>query len=672
MVTSFYFTEKSIKQQVNLLGEEKLDSVETAVTASLKQAEIQFEIILEELQFFISLGADNNDILWFLKQIREKYLAADSRMPEFMSTYGYLNGEVLFDDDWVPDSDFDPVNRPWYIGAIQNKDQIYFSEPYIDAHTGNMCISFSHRLVDRDGDFFGVFAMDLDLSRIIGYLYKANINNQGYGVLISDDLNIIYHRDKNLIGKRLRDVGYGNISDLLEAGRIISVERLTDIDGKNSIAFFRTIFSGWHIIMITPGNIYYQQIYQMIIILSILSLVLIVMLGYIFVKFMYDKIRSDEKNNQKRLFVERISHELRTPVNAIIGMSDIAKNTDDIQKKAYCLSKINDASHYLSGIINEALDMSRIEAGDLEIDRTDFAVAELMDRAVAILGYDIAEKHQELTIHIGTQVPKAIISDMQLLTQVLTNLLGNAHKYTPSGGRISMSVEVAGHIGEELILRFSVTDNGAGISEEQISHLLDNTVYSSAKLFGSAGLGLPISQHIVSKLGGEIWAESESDEGTRFIFDIKVLAGKSVEEVNEERAGEKDIALITKFPGKCILLVEDIEINREIVIELLRDTEVTIECAENGREAVAMFTDAPDKYDLIFMDIQMPEMDGYVATAKIREIDAVQARNIPIVAMTANVFKEDAEHCIKTGMNGHIGKPINKNEVLLAMQEFIV
>ena len=671
---SAYFGDRSVKNHISQLGEQTMNTVETAVAASLKQAELQFELLFDEVQFIISRGADKGEIITLLEYFRRVHLAPGSRMPEFMSTYGFFDGEVIFDDGWEPDYDYVPQNRPWYTGAIQNKEGVFLTEPYLDAHTGVMCISFSRRLVDSHGDFYGVFAMDLELSRITDHIDKASIDNQGYGVLISDNLHIIYHHDKSLIGISITDIGgYSRISELLVTGQIISVEQV-EIDGHSSIAFFRTIFSGWHVGIIAPANIYNNQVLKMVIVLCVLGLILLGMLGYIFVKIMNEKVRSDEESIHKRLFVERVSHELRTPVNAILSLSDIAKNTEDNLKRVYCLDKIHDASHYLLGIITETLDMSKIEAGDLEINRTDFAVTELMNRVTAIFGYDIAQKHQELNINIGARVPQAIVSDMQLLTQVLTNLLGNAYKYTPSGGRIGMSVEVVGNDGEELTLRFSVTDNGAGIPQEEISQMLDPAAYSSAKLFGSAGLGLAISQHIVTKMGGEIWAESEPGEGSRFIFDLKVLKGKIADEVElrNVRAKTDEVVKVTKFPGKCILLAEDIEINREIVIELLRDTEVTIECAENGREAVAMFNEEPDKYDLIFMDIQMPEMDGYTATAKIREMGTVQARNIPIVAMTANVFKEDAEHCIKAGMNGHIGKPIHLNEVLLAMQEFII
>jgi signal transduction histidine kinase/CheY-like chemotaxis protein len=418
-----------------------------------------------------------------------------------------------------------------------------------------------------------------------------------------------------------------------------------------------------------------SQVLVMVLVLCALGLILLGILSLIFIRTTKAKFQSDEESHQKSIFIARMSHEMRTPMNAIIGMTEIARSTDDERKIRYCLDQINDASRNLQGTINGVLGKSKIETGIIELSPSDFVVAEMLNRTVAILALDIAEKHQELVVNIGDKVPKAIICDMQLLTQVLTNLLSNAYKFTPSGGRILVSVEAVENRGKEHVLRFSVADNGIGMSDEQKTKFLDIPEESEPYRYGEAGLGLAICQDIIRRMGSIILAESKADKGTRFIFDLTVKEGRAVSDVKLKNAGQEAPGAelkITKFPGKNILLVEDIEINREIIIELLKDSEVKIDIAENGLEAVAMFSQDMSKYDLIFMDIQMPEMDGYAATAKIRAMNAVQARNVPIVAMTANVFKEDAEHCIKAGMNGHIAKPVNVAEVLLAMQEFIV
>lgn len=667
LTAGFYYSNQAIREQVRQVGEGTMNTIEAKVTASLKMAEYQFDVIYEEFERMVHSGTDRDSILAFMLTVRDKYDRENSRMPEFMSTYGFFDHELIFDDEWDPGEDYIVGERPWYAGAIHDRGRTHFSEPYIDAQTQKMCISFSRRLEDLNGDFYGVFAMDLEISRITDYIEALRLDNHGYGVFISDNLLIKSHRDKHLINVALRDAGggYARLADLMEEGQPISVERFTDADGTDSIAFFRTIFSGWHIGVIVPGNIYYNQIYHLMTITGILVLILIAALFFILNGIVRDKIRSDDESRIKSRFVEQISHEMRTPLNTIVTMSEIAKKAES-NKLTYCLDRISAASNHLLGVVTEVLDMSKIEAGEVELNISDFVVAEMLNRPVTIFSYDMAQKHQELSIHIGEKVPEAIVSDRQLLTQVLVNLLSNAYRYTPSGGWIGISVESAGHKGDEHTLRFSVADNGIGIADERKSELFE---------YSSTGLGLSVSQHIVKRLGGEIWVESKPGEGTRFIFDIKVKAGKAVWgdiHRNPDDEKVKDTLKITKFPGKHILLVEDKEIFRNIVTDLIIDTEVLIDYAEDGREAVAKFAAAPDKYDLIFMDIMMPEMDGYKATAKIREMDAVQARNVPIIAMTANVFKEDAEHCINAGMNGHIGKPVFRRDILMAMQEFIV
>ncbi|MDR0221766.1 MAG: response regulator [Lachnospiraceae bacterium] len=400
-----------------------------------------------------------------------------------------------------------------------------------------------------------------------------------------------------------------------------------------------------------------------------------IVLGVFVYRLVRERDRAIEASNQKSNFIARMSHEMRTPIGAIIGMADIARESDDERRVAYCLDKISDASYYLKGFLSNTLDMASIEAGTFELSESDFLVAEAINRATAILGFDIAEKRQELTVHIGEKVPLAIVGDMQLLTQVITNLLANSHEFTASGGRIAISVEAVAKEGNTYTLRFSVADNGPGISDEHKTILLNEPEKSAAQRYSGASLSLAISQYIVHQMGGKLWAESEPKQGARLMFDIKVAEGQAEEAIitKKARCAADEKALDSaKFPGKRILMVEDMEINREIIGELLADTGVRIDYAANGLEGVQMFAEKPDAYDIIFMDIQMPEMDGYAATAKIRAMNAVEGRNVPIIAMTANVFKEDAQHCLDVGMNAHIAKPVSRSEVLWAMDKFIV
>jgi signal transduction histidine kinase/DNA-binding response OmpR family regulator len=534
-----------------------------------------------------------------------------------------------------------------------------------------------------------------------------------------------------------------------------------------------------------------------------------------------------EASKAKSEFLSNMSHEMRTPLNAITGMTTIGRNSTDIERKDYALDKIRDASTHLLGVINDVLDMSKIEANMLELSPIEFDFEKMLQKVVAVINFRVDEKKQKFTIHIDSAIPRTIIADDQRLAQVITNLLGNAVKFTPENGSITLDALFLGEENGICTIQISVSDTGIGISPKQQKRLFNSfqqAESSTTRKYGGTGLGLAISKSITEMMGGRIWVESEPEKGSTFKFTIKAQRGTKekqgllssdvnwgnirimvvdddpdiltyfrdvsngfgvscdtaisgeealrlvdknrvyhiyfvdwkmpimdgiqlarelkerasnnfvvimisaaewsaisekakeagivkflpkplfpsaiVETINEclgegnhqkEEANTTDITGI--FKGHCILLVEDVEINREIVQTLLEPSQLKIDCAENGREAVRMFTETPEKYDMIFMDVQMPEMDGYEATRRIRAVEEklkeekivntsfpegeTQSNNknsrkqIPVIAMTANVFKEDIEKCLEAGMDGHIGKPLDFNEVLEKLNNYL-
>ena len=524
-------------------------------------------------------------------------------------------------------------------------------------------------------------------------------------------------------------------------------------------------------------------------------------------KLMEHTLRDLESASRaKSTFLANMSHEIRTPMNAIIGMTSIGKTATNKEQMGHCFKKIEDASKHLLGIINDILDLSKIEAGKFELANVEFNFEKMLQRVVNVNNYRIAEKRQKFTIFIDSEIPRDIIGDDQRLAQVITNLLSNAVKFTPDGGSISLKAEYLCGEKDDCMIKISITDTGLGISPEQQSRLFQSFQQAESdttRKFGGTGLGLSISKNIVEMMGGSIWIESKLGEGASFIFTIKVEQGSAKKSVPISQSikgeglrilavdddaitltyfkkilqgfgiecdtavhGEAALRLIEKngpyniyfvdlimedmdgieltgkikelphpsgkpvvimissadsnviengareagvdkylqkplfpsdidniireylgieiqkiedaqieidciFTGRKILIAEDVEINREIVLALLEPTGLQIDCAVNGREAVRMFSESPDKYDLILMDVQMPEMDGYDATKQIRALDIQNAKTIPIIAMTANVFREDIERCIESGMNGHIGKPIDFQEVLKRLKQYL-
>ena len=372
-------------------------------------------------------------------------------------------------------------------------------------------------------------------------------------------------------------------------------------------------------------------------------------------------------------FLSRMSHEIRTPLNAIIGMAHIAKKSaGDKGKTVSSVDEIFSASKHLMGLINDVLDLSKIQSGKMELVMEGFTLTQTIHEIEALIYSRCMEK--EITFEIDVaQLPEiAVIGDKLRLKQVLINLLGNSVKFTQKGGEIKLSIDVLEQGVEDITLKFSVYDNGIGMTAEQQSHLFvafEQGDSSIAISHGGTGLGLAISQNLVHAMDGEITVESALGEGSMFSFTLK-FAKTDMQETIQNHGIQIEKLDLT---GKRILLVEDIEINRFILKELLIDTHVEIDEAVDGADALRIFKNSTSgQYDLIFMDVQMPNMDGYQTTEAIRQLDHPDAKSITIIAMTANAYREDIERALKAGMNGHIAKPIDIEMIMKILHEKLI
>jgi signal transduction histidine kinase len=373
-------------------------------------------------------------------------------------------------------------------------------------------------------------------------------------------------------------------------------------------------------------------------------------------------------------FLSNMSHEMRTPMNAIIGMTSIGRSADTIDRKDYAFEKIDDASTHLLGVINDILDMSKIEADKLELYHVDFDFEEMLHKVFDVISFRVEERSQNFEYTLDKRIPRMLYGDNQRLAQVVTNLLSNAVKFTPESGTIRLDAHFLGEEAGVITLKLDVTDTGIGITEEQKERLFspfEQAESGTQRKFGGTGLGLVISKRIVEMMGGNIWIDSEPDKGSVFQFTFKVGHAHSNNASATSQEQESTAEKIDDFGAYHVLLAEDMAINQEIVLALLEPTGLKITCADNGVIALAMFRDAPDAFDAIFMDVQMPEMDGYETAERIRALDIPQAKEIPIIAMTANVFKEDIEKALASGMNDHIGKPLDLETVLAKLRQYL-
>ena len=379
-------------------------------------------------------------------------------------------------------------------------------------------------------------------------------------------------------------------------------------------------------------------------------------------------LAAEQANRAKTVFLNNMSHDIRTPMNAIVGFTALAASSIDHKEQVQdYLGKISVSSQHLLSLINDVLDMSRIESGQVTIEETDVCLPDVIRDLKTIVQPSIASKQLELSVDMQNVVHENIVTDKLKLNQVLLNILSNAIKFTPAGGAISFRItekpSSSAAVGD---FEFRIRDNGIGMSEEFQKTVFDaftREKTSTVSGIQGTGLGMAITKNIVEMMGGTIRLVSEEGKGSEFIVNIPCKIPDALlesEPVLETRAhaADDDAQETTDFSGKRILLAEDNEMNQIIAETILREAGLDVEIAANGAEAVEKMKTAPaGYYDLILMDIQMPVMDGYEAAKQIRKLEDGQKAGIPIVAVTANVFEEDRKVAMEAGMNGHLAKP---------------
>ena len=384
-------------------------------------------------------------------------------------------------------------------------------------------------------------------------------------------------------------------------------------------------------------------------------------------------LEAKNANEAKTRFLFNMSHDIRTPMNAIIGFSELLeKHIDEKDKAIDYLGKIKSSSNFLLSLINYVLEMARIESGKLALKKEVGCVTELIESLTDVFEPGVKKKFITYSCEIDIQ-HKYVIGDETKVREIFINIIGNSVKYTPEGGKISVSVKEEPFEKENYIAyRIIVEDNGIGMSKEYLPHIFEEFsrehTSTESKVTGT-GLGMPIVKSLIDMMGGTIEVESQLGCGTKMnvVLPFELASEK---QILEEKQKEKE-KISDSILGKRVLLAEDNELNAEIAMTVLKENGLKAERAANGKQCMEMLKKMPeDYYDMILMDIQMPEMDGYEATKRIRNLDDARA-DIPIVAMTANAFEEDRQKALESGMNAHVSKPVDMNMLFKVMAQIL-
>jgi len=811
---SYLFVNRIVRDDLVRNTESVLDIMEAEIGSDLAKTQAMLGIFAKTLRSKIHRGAAAEELQKYAYDISDYLRSKGSDNQNVNGFYGYIEkpyGKPVFingfNDD--PPENYSPTERPWYTAARAADGRITETPPYHDVVTGEAILTYSCAIYDDNGVYIGVIGVDVRTDYIGKKVVNIAKSKNGYGFLVDQDLTVLAHSNPVFVGLKMHDPKIPlskYADDMVKHGKLSEVP-LTNWRGERVVCFMRVLPNGWYEGLLMPRTVYYKKVRYMAMILGALGIAFASILSFVLISVDAAKNKSDIESKRKSAFLANMSHEIRTPMNAIIGMITIGKSAIDAERKDYCFTKIEDASNHLLGVINDILDMSKIEANKFELSNDEFNFEKMLKRVVNVVNFRIDEKRQKFSVHIDQAIPRTLIGDDQRLAQVIANLLGNAIKFTPEQGSIVLAARLVGEENGICTIQLSVTDTGIGITPEQQSKLFqsfEQAESSTTRKYGGTGLGLAISKNIVEMMGGKIWIQSELGKGSTFAFTVQAkrgIGGRTgllSDDVNLNNvrmltvdddpeilsytsdiahsfgvscdtalSGEQALALVEKngpyhiyfvdwqmpdmdgiklsrelkvrmpaesnsvvimisaaewssiaeeakragvdkflskplfpsaiaeiiseclgidkkqtekaqsahianiFAKRRILLAEDVEINREIVLALLEPTQLAIDCAENGAEAVRMFAEAPDKYDMIFMDVQMPEMDGYEATRRIRALDVPKALTVPIVAMTANVFREDIDRCLEAGMNSHVGKPLDFNEILEKLNEYL-
>ena len=540
------------------------------------------------------------------------------------------------------------------IGISSVDEQMKAMEAFEMAHHAS--ITFGRVATALAGDYFSIYVVDLDTDHFVEYSATKEFDTLGvekngedfFNLSRRNMLRLIYEDDRErFMGTFYRE----KVMSILERDKIFTMKyRLVFGDTPVWVSMKATLLEdndGRHLIIGT-NNIEAQMEREA----------------------EYQRRVREARTSARNDFLANMSHDIRTPMNAIVGYTNIAKsNKHKPETVADALDKIGSSSHYLLSLINDILDISKIESGKMQISCGPCDLAELFRRIEDITALQAKKKSLVINYCYDNICHYQVITDELRIEQIIINIVSNAIKYTPPGKTVDLIAEEVPSPGGKNKYRFIIRDTGIGIKEEYLPHIFESFTReerTTVNRIQGTGLGLAITAKIVEMMGGTISVKSKLGEGSEFTVELELEPLETDSQANAENSENIDLA------GHRILLVEDNAINAEIARMILEQYGAEVQQAENGKIGLeALQEKGPGYYDAVLMDIQMPVMNGFEATKAIRALGGAYATALPIIAMSANAYDEDVRDCLAAGMNGHIAKPFNPDELMRILRRYI-
>ncbi|MBQ9459315.1 MAG: response regulator [Oscillospiraceae bacterium] len=664
----------------NAVIEDRMLNISSMIENHLNTAENVLHVTADSVQHMLISGSTSARIHEFL--VQETNNVSEQFDENYHGLYGYIMTRYMDGLNWEPPEGYDPKARDWYLVARENDGSVAFVPPYIDAQTNTMIISVCRMLPDRQS----VISLDVQLKGIQSMMKELTLNGKGYGFVVDASGLVIAHRDERKMGTRLADTpgGAEYLYTIKEAG---TGSFPYSCDGEQSTVYVNAIMNDWYVVMVVSHAELFGEVRSQLAVTIVICALIFVMIAALYYnghrneqsyarrmeemrleeqKTAYEKrVMELEKdaanasNKAKSDFLANMSHEIRTPMNAIIGMDEMILRTapgEPIRK--YALD-IQSASKTLLSIINDILDLSKIESGKMELVPVEYGFASVMNDVLNMTEKKAQDKGLAYSLHVAEDVPSVLLGDEIRIRQIMLNLINNAIKYTPKG---SVSIDVS-YRKDEQMLCVAVSDTGIGIREEDIG-----------KLFGSfqrleeernrniegTGLGLNITMRLVKLMDGTIDVESKYGAGTTFTARMKqtVVDATPVGDFTknllrmQERREEYMPTLVA--PSARILVVDDNDMNLEVIEGLLEATRIQVSTACSGKECLALLREK--KFDLIFLDQMMPGLSGVQTLEEIKRQRL--AEGTPVIALTADAIVGARDNYIREGFTDYLCKPI--------------
>ena len=707
MIVMVAYTSRLINRvaisNIHEVGEDRISGIAAQMENYLDTTKNVLWVTADTVDHMIRNGSTAEQILQYMTE--ESQNQEEQFDENYTGIYGYIMGEYLDGAGWEPPEGYNPKERTWYQAAIEADGESTIVSPYVDLQTNSVIISIS-RMLSSGRD---VLSMDVMMNRIQGMTKDLQVKGKGHGFILNYDGMIIAHNDETQNGSYLTETE----EDQSLFDRILETKNgyfETALDGKKCTVFSRQILNQWYIVIVVSNAELYAEVWQQLavnVLICLIIFTLVALFYYLGHKNEQNYARrmeelkteeqrkayetkvlklemeaADQANKAKSDFLAEMSHEIRTPINAVLGMNEMilreseqALETAPVGRQAAAFhniriyaGNIGSAGNNLLSIINDILDFSKIEAGRLEIVPGNYELSSVLNDVSNIACFRAQEKGLDFQVDVDETIPDGLYGDEVRIRQVITNLLGNALKYT-NRGSVRLEVRCETEViedGRPITLIVAIRDTGIGIREEDQKKLFTKfqrvDLQRNSTVEGT-GLGLAITQSLVDMMGGEIRVESTYGVGSVFtvLLPQKIVSCEPVG--NFQTKFEKNV-LVTRVcrdtfraPEARILIVDDTRMNLTVATGLLKSTEIRIDTAAGGREAIEYARTTP--YDLILMDQRMPKMDGTEALHKIREQKDGENRETPVICLTADAVIGAKERYLSEGFTDYLTKPID-------------